>query len=133
MATVALYGQGVLLQVAIRGDTSPYDFQTIADVDSIDGPTGVATPLDVTSHSSPSGSKEFISGPRDYGSMEFGIFFNPSNLTHKYFDGIGASPDDQDGILYMFVNGATYHWRVQFPQTSPDTQWELDGFVEKFH
>lgn len=130
MPTVALFGQGCLLKVAKRAATSPYTYVTIADVRSIRGPTGANEPLDVTSHSSPSGSKEFIAGPRDYGTMTFTINFNPNNNTHKDFDGIAATPDTADGILYMFRTGGTYHWQLLFVPASPDVQWDFDGFVQ---
>ena len=124
--------QGCLLQVAPRGDTSPYTFKTFADVRSIRGPTGQTEQIDVTSHSSPSGSKEFIAGPRDYGTLTFTINFNPSDNTHKDRDGLAVTTTETDGLLYQFRTGTTYHYRLQFPQTSPDTQWEFDGFVQGF-
>ena len=119
MATVAVLGQGVLLQVAPRGDTSPFAYETIADVLSIRGPTGRADQIDVTSHSSPSGSREFIAGLRDPGELSFGINMNVNNLYHKDYNGLTASPYDPDGLAYMFRTGGAYNFRLRFAQFSP--------------
>jgi hypothetical protein len=119
MPTVALLGQGVLLQAAPRGDTSPFAWTTFADVLSMRGPTSRSDKIDVTSHSSPAGTREKIAGLRDYGELSFAVNLNPGEDTHRDLDGLAVTATKIDGLAYMFRTGTAYDFRLRFPQVSP--------------
>lgn len=92
MATVATVAQGSDLKVG-NGATPTEAFTTIAEVITINGPDRRAEEIDVTNHDSPSGSREFVRGPVDNGSLTFDVNLDPSNTQHaQVFNDLNTVP-----------------------------------------
>lgn len=76
----AIFGLGTQLQA---GDAQvPENFTTVSEVRSISGPTLTTDILDVTSHESQGGVREFKAGLIDPGELTFDLAFQPGEPTH---------------------------------------------------
>jgi len=117
MATIAIFAQGTKLQMDSGGGLA-----TIVDVKSITGPTLTRDIIDVTSHSSSSGFREFINGLKDGGTVTFDINFDPVEATHKNAAG---------GLLESYVSGDVESWKIIFPDPAL-TEWTFSGVIQDF-
>lgn len=115
----ALAAKGTLLKIGDGGGTE--SFTTIAEVTKIGGPKLGAEVLDVTSHSSTSGWREFIAGLLDGGEVTFTINYVPTNATHNY----------AAGLLKDFTNRTLRNFKVVWPD-SGSTTWAFAAIVKSF-
>jgi len=90
----------------------------IAELTSIGGPTISADTLDVTSHDSPDGYREFLQGLRDAGEISIEGNFIPGNAGQK------ALKTDMD-------DGSSDSYTVTFP-TAMGTTWEFSAIITAF-
>lgn len=112
----AIFGLGTQLQA---GDGQvPQNFTTIAEVRSISGPSMTTDILDVTSHESQFGVREFKAGLIDPGELTFDLAFQPGEPTHG--SRVGLQRDQLDRTV------RTYH--LVFPPTIGFT-WEFLGII----
>jgi len=108
----ALAAYGTLLKHSKDGGTT---YTTIAEVVSISGPGLSAEAIDVTSHDSPEGWREYVGGLKDGGEVTFDINFIPGNTTHAELAGrIGAYVDT---------------FQLVFPD---NTAWTFDALITGF-
>lgn len=84
--TGAISGYGTLLKLGDGG--SPEAFATIAEVGDLKGPKRKAETIEVTSHSSPGGAKEFIPTLLDNGEVTFDVNLIPTDSTHSAATGL---------------------------------------------
>lgn len=118
--TGALAAKGTLLKIG-DGATPTEVFTTIAEVVNITGPGLSMDPLDVTSHSSTAGWKEFIGGLLDAGEVSFEINYIPTDATH----------DATAGLINDMENRTKRNFEVIFPD-SGNTKWTIAALVTGF-
>lgn len=119
MTTAAIFAQGTLLKM---GDgAGPEVFTTIAEVSSIKGPSLSRATVDVTSHDSVGGFREYIGGLGDGGELTFDMNYIPTGATHN------AST----GVLSKLKNNTRTNFKLVFTDAGP-TEWAFSGFVTKF-
>jgi predicted secreted protein len=119
MATQAIFALGTLLKIGDGG--GPETFTTIAEVMSISGPGLTSDTIDVTSHSSTGGFREFIMGLSDGGEVTFTINYNPTQATHNA----------TTGLLRDYINRTRRNFKIVFPDGS-STTWSFTGVVTGF-
>lgn len=76
-----IFGQGTKLQRG-NADGPPETFTTIAEVQSISGPTTEFDKIDRTSHDSPGGARQYYPGLKDQGELSFTVIYDPKEATH---------------------------------------------------
>lgn len=82
----AIFGLGTHLRI---GDGNvPESFTKVAEVRTISGPTLTTDILDVTSHCSQGGVREFKGGLIDPGELTFTLNFQPGEPTHGVKNGL---------------------------------------------
>ena len=92
----------------------------IAEVLDISGPSLGMDTIEVTSHDSVDGWKEYIAGLLDAGEVSFEINYVPTATTHKNASG---------GLLYLLTTRAKQSFTLVFPDA---TSWTFDAFVTAF-
>lgn len=93
-------GQGTLLQ---KDTTGAGMWRTIARCKSISGPSYEADEVDVTTHDSVAGFREFIRGLVDPGEISAECVFDPGDDSHKEVDGVIADLKSGDIDPYKIV------------------------------
>jgi len=112
----SIFGLGTQLRV---GDgQNPENFTHIAEVRSISGPTLTSDILDVTSHESQGGIREFKAGLIDPGELTFMIAFQPGEPTH----------DAKAGLQSDLLNRTVRNFELVFPPPIGFT-WGFQGIV----
>ncbi len=105
MTSAAIWAYGSLLQL---GDgASPEVFTSVAEITELTPPAMSRDDIDVTSHQSSDGYREFISGLRDGGEVSFKANWLPTNSTH----------DGTTGILETFNDDVNHNWKIILPNT----------------
>lgn len=105
MTSSAIWAYGSILQL---GDgATPEVFTAIAEITELTPPQMSRDDIDVTSHQSSDGYREFISGLRDGGEVTFKANWLPTNSTH----------DGTTGLLETFNDNDTHNWKVILPNT----------------
>ena len=94
----ALASEGTLLQVLIDG-TSPWQWNTVANVGDINGPAWSSTVVDVTSQSSQAPFRQKIVTLLDIGKMTAKVFWVPTNPTHA-----NVIAANVEGLRYIYRN-----------------------------
>lgn len=112
----SIFGLGTQLQAGDGAD--PENFLTIAEVRSISGPTFTTDILDVTSHESQGGVREFKAGLIDPGELTFDLAFQPGEITH----GIKA------GLQRDLLTRRVTNYHLVFPPGIGFT-WQFFGIV----
>lgn len=98
---MAFFAQGTKLQVS-DGATPTPAFTTVFEALSISGPGMTADVIDVTSHSSTGGFREFIGGLKDGGEVTFDVNLSPQHVTHNDTSATGLRKLLQDGTVRAF-------------------------------
>lgn len=110
---------GTLLKIG-DGETEE-TFTTIAEVINISGPGLSMDTIDVTSHSSTEGWREYIGGLLDAGELNFDINFIPTENTHKL----------ATGLLGDLAAKTKRNFQLVFPDGS-STTWSFTALVTGF-
>lgn len=110
---------GTVLRI---GSTSGSGGTAIANVVSIDGPELTLETIDVTTHDSPSGFREFIGGLKDGGEVGLELAFDPANATHRNASG---------GLLHALLNRTVLEYTLVLP-SSPTVSWYFNALVTSF-
>jgi len=114
--TEALFAHGTLLE---KGDgATTENFSTIAEVTNIGGPGLALDPLDVTSHSSTNGWREFIGGLLDGGEVSLTVNYVPTESTH----------DASTGLIADMAARTVRNFQLIFPD-SGNTTWSFSALV----
>lgn len=107
MATVAYLGQGTTLERDDTLDADTYGIN-IGQVQSIEGPSSTSDQVDVTNHSSLGSYREFISGLKDGGELNFDMILDPNG------GGFTQMNDD-------FENRTLMNYLITLPDQPPMT------------
>jgi len=110
---------GTLLKIG-DGETEEA-FTTIAEVNNISGPGLSMDPIDVTSHSSTDGWREYIGGLLEAGELTFDIAYIPTEVTHN----LAA------GLLGDFSSKTPRNFELVFPDAGATT-WSFTALVTSF-
>jgi hypothetical protein len=114
MSSTALQSQGMTL--GISDAASPQVYTSITNVNSMAGPGGSATEIDVTDLSS--SAKEFRLGLQDEGEVTCEIQYVPADTQHALLRSLRAA-------------GTSRNFRITFTD-SPQTTWTFLAFVKTF-
>lgn len=109
--TSAISGFGTQLKI---GGTA------IVELQDVSGPSLSLETIEVTSHSSLDGWKEYIAGLLDAGEVSFDINYVPTAATHKNASG---------GLLYLLGQRSLQAFTLVFPDS---TSWTFNAFVTSF-
>jgi len=120
MTSSAVHALGTLLKIG-DGATPTETFTTIAEVTDLGGPSLTLETIDVTSHSSTNGWREFIGGLLDGGEVSFTINYLPANATH----------DASTGVIADMKNRVVRNFTLVFPD-SGTTTWTFSALVTGF-
>lgn len=110
---------GTVLAWDIAGGSS---YSTIAQVETIGGPTLARDSIEVTTHDSANAWREFIKGIKDGGEITFDLVYDPALGSHDVATGVAADFSDDSTIP---------NFRLTFPDTA-NTIWTLPAFVTGF-
>lgn len=103
MTSAAIWAYGSTLQIGDGG--TPEVFSDVAEILELTPPSMSRDDIDVTSHQSADGYREFISGLRDGGEVTFKANWLPTNSTH----------DGATGVLESFNDNANHNWKIILP------------------
>jgi predicted secreted protein len=118
MTSSAFWAYGSVLQV---GDgASPEVFTAVAEITELKPPNMSRDNIEVTTHSSSDGYREFIPGLRDGGEVSGVANWLPTNATH----------DEDTGILETFNDDELHNWRIVLPDTLATISFA--GFLTAF-
>jgi predicted secreted protein len=106
MASSAVAGVGTVIQ---RWNTSTGNWDKLAEVNSISGPTMTRDFIDVTSLDSTGGYREFITGFRDAGTVTLNM-----NFTRTSYDLMKADFENDTAQNYEIVLSDTVNTSFEF-------------------
>ncbi len=118
---MAIFAQQTLLKRE-NWPAGSASYTTIKDVQSITGPTLTRETIDVTSHSSSGGYREFINGLKDGGEVSFDILYDPDEATHNTTNA---------GLLNLFESGTVWEFQIVFTDPTPTT-WTFNALITSF-
>lgn len=118
--TDALAAFGTLLKIG-DGATPTEVFTSIAEVKEIGGPSLELETVDVTSHTSPGGWREFVGTLLNGGEVELTLNFVPTEGTH----------DNSTGLLADMTARTRRNFQMVFPDVGATT-WAFTAFVTGF-
>ena len=105
MTSSAIWAYGSKLQI---GDGAVSEaFADVAEILELTPPSMSRDDIDVTSHNSSDGYREFIAGMRDGGEVSFKANWLPTNATH----------DNTTGLLESFNDNASHNWKIILPSS----------------
>lgn len=81
MTTTAYHARGTKLKIGDGG--TPEIFTEVAGCHDFDGPGGANETIDITNHSSPGRSKEFIAGDKGEEKISFELEWDPADTQHQ--------------------------------------------------
>ena len=100
MTSSAIWAYGSILQI---GDGAVSEaFTAVAELTELIPPQRSRDEIDVTSHQSPDGYREFIPGLRDGGEVAWKANWLPTNATHE-------------DLLSQFDDNEVHNWRIYIP------------------
>jgi predicted secreted protein len=120
MASGAIHALGTFLQIGDAA-TPTEGFTTIAEVNDLGGPSLTLETIDVTSHDSSNGWREFIGGLLDGGEVSFTINYIPTNATHN----------NTSGLIADLRNRVVRNFQLVFPDGG-STTWVFAALVTSF-
>lgn len=103
MTSSAIWAYGSILKLGNGAATEV--FSEIAEITELKPPAMSKDAIDVTSHDSSDGYREFISGMRDGGEVTFKANWLPNNATH----------DETTGLLESFNDNDLHNWEIDLP------------------
>lgn len=105
MTSAAIWAYGSKLQI---GDGAVSEaFSDVAEIVELTPPSMSRDEIDVTSHQSSDGYREFISGLRDGGEVSGKANWLPTNATH----------DGTTGLLESFNDNVNHNWKIILPNS----------------
>ena len=121
MTTSAVFGYGAKLQISDMATEAT--FTDVAEVEGLSGPSLSADEIDVTTHDTADGYREFIQGLKDAGDLSIEGNFIPTEDTHK--EAGDAS------LLASYNSGDLTDFKLVFPDAN-NTEWEFSAIVTGF-
>lgn len=106
--------------VKIKHGTSANPTDVLAHLDTVTINVGDRELIDVTTHDSPGGTREFVdSGVRDTTELEVAIKYAPGNAGHE-------------AIRAAHAAGTLYYHTLIMPDAG-EAQWTAAGYITKFN
>lgn len=118
MASSAFWAYGSVLQLG--NAATPEVFTSIAEITELVPPNMSRDDIDVTSHGSSDGYREFLPGLRDGGEVSAVANWLPNNATQ----------DETTGILESFNDNDLHNWKIILPNTIATIAFS--GFLTAF-
>jgi hypothetical protein len=115
----------------IGNEGSPVNYNVIANVGDLSGPSISANVVDVTSHSTGSPWREKIVTLLDAGEISLPLFFVPSSPGS---DGTPNTPfghNGTNGLLSVFTQRQLRDYSITFPDAAATT-WYFEGYISTF-
>lgn len=98
----------------LRGDgETPEEFEPVGEATDISGPEMERDTLEVTSHQSPGGFREWVGGLKDGGEVSFEVRYDP---------------EIHNPLQVDFEDPQPRNYRIQLPDV-PGGMWEFQGFI----
>jgi predicted secreted protein len=119
MTASAVHAFGTLLKMEDTPGSGTYT--TVAELREVPIPSLEGATIDVTTHESPSGVREYIANIPGLGDLTFDIFYRPSHATH----------DENTGLLAKCLNRTKTRFKVVY-NISPSKVATFDAFVTRF-
>lgn len=111
---------GTLMKWDPAGGTT---YVAIGQVKDISGPNLARGDIDVTTHDSTSGYREYLPGLADGGDVSFAISLDPDNTAHVGAAGTGLVTDfTRDGCTMPA-------WQVTLKSCGSTAIWTFDGYL----
>jgi predicted secreted protein len=108
--------------IAAYGCSLKIGATAVAEVTKIEPPALKLDTVDVTSHGSTGGWKEFVGTLKDGGQMVIDINYVPTAATHKNSSG---------GLIFLLANGTLQAFSLVFSDVGATT-WTFSAFVVDF-
>ena len=108
-----MFAHGTKLQMSDMEETP--EFSDIALLESISGPSMSADEIDITTHDSEDGFREFIQGLKDPGEVTVEGYFMPTEDSHT-------------DLIDVYESGDVTDFKIIFPDAS-DTEFTFKAFV----
>lgn len=124
-ATSGTLGTSGGTQTGVAMTTTAIVWGEIAEVASINGMSLKVDTVDVTTHQSAGGWKEYIGVMKDPGEVSFEINYVPTDATH----------DDTTGLVHDLENKTLAPYALVFPDNATDaskTRWSFNGIITQF-
>ncbi len=118
--TDGVFAHGTLLKIG-DGATPTEVFTTVAEVTEIGGPSLEMESVDMTSHDSPDGWKEYVGGLLDGGEVSLSLNYLPAHATH----------DASTGMLKDMQDRTLRNFQLVFPDTG-STTWAFSALITGF-
>ena len=113
---------GTLLAIGNSNIPASATYTTIAQVRNISGPGMSSDPIDVTSHDSTNGWREFVVALKDMGEITLDLIYDPDQATHSKSSG---------GLLYEFTQASQKAYRLTLVDTTA-TVFKFVAYVTSF-
>ncbi|MEU2799057.1 phage tail tube protein [Streptomyces sp. NPDC007117] len=116
----------------LRDTTGAGSFAVVANVSDLNGPSRARDAIEVTTHDSPNGYREFIKGLKDGGEVEATINFDPGDTTHQALDADFEEKDLRDYQLVILPGEADEHtWDFTALITAIGDAYPTDNKIER--
>lgn len=113
---------GAVLKIGSTDVVASATYTTVAQVSNISGPSMQMDTIDVTTHDSSGGFREFVEGLVDPGEVTFDLVYDPDAATHANSSG---------GVVYELHQRTKKAWSLDFTDSTA-TVVKFQGFVTSF-
>ncbi|MEU6952068.1 phage tail tube protein [Streptomyces sp. NPDC045714] len=116
----------------LRDTNGAGTFAVVANVSDLSGPARAREAIEVTTHDSPDGYREFIKGLKDGGEVEATIYYDPGNTSHQALDADFEEKDLRDYQLVILPGEADEHtWDFNALITAIGDAYPTDDKIER--
>lgn len=120
MSKYPAFGMALAIGDGLLASTPTYT--SIVQISDISGPTVSMDTIDVTTHDSSGGFREYVEGLADAGEVSFDIVYDPDEGTHANSSG---------GVVYELSQRTGKAFKLTFVDSTP-TVVTFDAFVTAF-
>lgn len=120
MTKYSSFGAALAIGSGLIATTPTY--VTIAQVSNVAGPSMALDTVDVTTHDSAGGFREFVAGLADAGEVTFDLVYDPDSATHANSSG---------GVVYRLHQRTATAFKLTLTDTTA-TVITFDAFVTAF-
>lgn len=125
----SFHGYGT--QLLVGDDTSPENFEAVAEVREITFGDMTTAVFDRTHLRSPGAHHEKLAGLRDSGPFSLKLNYRPKHESQNNAGG-GSGSFASGGLLYMWINRLTKNFKIVCSDDSPATEVPFTGVITKY-
>jgi len=114
---------GTAFAIGDSATVATANYTDIAQIRNISGPSMSSDPIDVTSHDSTNGYREFVVALKDMGEITLDLIYDPDQATHANSSG---------GLFYEYTQATKKAYRLTLVDTSPTTI-KFQAYVTAFN